>query len=443
MLKVQLIFRDLPVHIWPVEGPDADDIEGLYKLDRRAQIWRYDPLQDTWEEVFRAPMVTGTTGTQVPRETGMRSMVVYQGINDQQPCLYVATWAVSRSPGALLLRSEDGLTYEPVSPYGIIEGLPVTATRVLIPFNGKLYTSPNGTRGYGKTFAINVSANPIVYETNDPGSGRWTPVSEPGFGDPGNEGVFMVCPFKDQLYAGTFNKRGYEIWRSECSGEPPYTWTRVLQQGGYRGPLNQVVTSMHVFKGALYIGSGIQNGGSDRVNNIGPAGSELIRINADDSWDLLVGDPRDTPDGKRRPLSTYTSGFGNVFNGYFWDMGSHDGWLYLGTMDSTIWINWFDLDHSPALAREFVNKVGVENLLAHEAGCDLWRSADGENWMPVTQVGFDNFYNLGVRKIISTPHGLALGVANVFGPRVAVKRDGQWQYEDNPRGGLEIWFGKS
>ena len=439
MVKIQTTFQDLPVHLWPVEGPD--DADGLYTLDRRAQIWRYDPREDSWEEVFRAPMVKGSMGADVARETGLRSMVVFQGTSDPEPRLYVATWAVSRSPGALLLRATDDGDFEPVSPYGIIEGLPVTATRVLIPFKGKLFTSPTGTRGHDKKFVINVSGNPVIYETADPATGKWTPVCEPGFGDPANQGVFMVCPFNGQLYAGTFNVQGFHVWRSDCEGIPPYHWVKVIDEGAYRGRVNQVVTSMIVFKDALYVGSGIQNGGCDRVNNVGPAGSELIRILPDDSWDLVVGDQRDTPNGRKLPLSGFVAGFGNIFNGYFWDMGVHDDWLYLGTMDSTIWVRWLRMDAYPEHARKLVNRIGVENILANEAGCDLWRSADGENWVPVTRVGFDNHYNLGVRKLISTPYGLFVAVANVFGPRVAVEQDGEWRYTDNPRGGLEVWLG--
>ena len=441
MVKIQTTFQKLPVYMWPVEGPD--DADGLYRLDRRAQIWRYDLRNDSWDEVFRAPMVESVRGDGelVARETGLRTMVVYQGESDSEPSLYVATWAVSRSPGALLLRSIDGNTFEPVSPYGIIEGLPVTATRVLVPFKGKLYTSPTGTRGHDKKFVINVSGNPVIYETADPATGKWTAVSEPGFGDPDNQGVFMVCPFNNQLYAGTFNLEGYEVWRSDCEGTPPYNWVKVVDKGAHRGPLNQIVTSMKEFKGALYVGGGIQNGGCDHVHNIGPAGSELIRIHPDDSWDLIVGDPRDTSEGRKHPLSGFVSGYGNMFNGYFWDMNVHDGWLYLGTMDSTIWVRWLRMDAYPDHANKLINKIGVENILENEAGCDLWRSADGENWIPVTRVGFDNRYNLGVRKIISTPHGLFIATANVFGPRVAVVEDGEWKYVDNPRGGLEIWFG--
>lgn len=440
MVKIQRIFTDMPVEMWPVEGPD--DAKGLYTLDRRAQIWRYEPHTYAWQEVQRAPMVPSIMDEgEVARETGLRTMAVFQGESDDEPVLYVATWAVSRSPGSLILRSVDGENFAPASDYGIIKDKNVTATRILVPFKGRLFTSPTGTRGLDVKFMINVSGLPVIFESRDPVKSDWVASCEPGFGDPANEGVFMLCPFNDQLYAGTFNCKGFELWRSDCEGNPPYKWTRVIEHGAYRGPLNQIVGSMTVFKGALYVGSAIQNGGFDRTNDIGPAGSELIRVFPDDSWELLVGTPRDTPDGPKNPLGGLPPGYGNLFNGYFWVMAVHDGWIYVGTMDSTIWVRWLKLDTYPPHARRLVEGVGVEQIVANEAGADLWRSADGENWMPVSRIGFDNEYNLGIRNLVSTPHGLFVAVANPFGPRVAVNRGGEWQYVDNPRGGLEIWQG--
>jgi hypothetical protein len=74
-------------------------------------------------------------------------------------------------------------------------------------------------------------------------------------------------------------------------------------------------------------------------------------------------------------------------------------------------------------------------------GCEVWRSHDGENWLPVTKRGFDNPYNVGIRNFVSTPHGLFIGTANPYGPRIAVPGDSGWEYVDNPRGGLEVWLG--
>ncbi|MCG6873079.1 MAG: hypothetical protein LJE84_12375 [Gammaproteobacteria bacterium] len=441
MVKIQAIFKNLPVDCWPVEGPD--DPDGLYReLDRRAQIWCFDPKVGEFREIMRAPMVMGSQGEEVARETGHRRMVVFQGESDPAPALYVATWAVGRSPGPLLLRSEDGESFEPCSPYGILEGLPITATRVLAAFKDRLFTSPTGTRGHGVKFVINVSGNPIIYETRDPRRGKWVASCEPGFGETGNAGVFQLCSWRDQLYAGTINNEGFQLWRSDCEGEPPYQWEKVLERGAARGALNQAVVSMHVFRDALYIGTGIQNGGYDLTNDIGPAGAELLRLNRDDSWDLVMGDSRDADDGSHRvPLSGFSAGFGNLFNGYVWSLQEHDGWLYLGTMDSTIWLRYLRPVAYTEQTRAVVEGVGAERIVENEAGCDLWRSADGENWLPVTKVGFDNVYNFGIRNMVSSSEGLFVATANPFGPRVAVRKGDGWTYQDNDRGGLEIWRG--
>jgi hypothetical protein len=76
-------------------------------------------------------------------------------------------------------------------------------------------------------------------------------------------------------------------------------------------------------------------------------------------------------------------------------------------------------------------------------GCELWRSTDGDNWVPMTRNGFNNRFNLGVRTLISTPRGLFVGTANPFGSHVAVRGPGGWRYEENPRGGVEVWLGST
>jgi hypothetical protein len=194
------------------------------------------------------------------------------------------------------------------------------------------------------------------------------------------------------------------------------------------------------FKGALYIGTGIQGGGFDRVNNVGPAAAEVLRVNSDDTWDVIVGD-RD--DADREPLSGLRAGYGQFFNGYMWAMTEHDGWLYVGSYDWTVTLKWATLADAPERVRKIVSIVGADKMIAAEGGADLWRSADGENWVPVDRRGFDNPYNWGIRNLLSTPMGLWVGTANVFGPRVAVKdAAGAWGYVDNPDGGLEVWLGQ-
>jgi hypothetical protein len=247
--------------------------------------------------------------------------------------------------------------------------------------------------------------------------------------------------FEDYLYVGTFNLEGYQVWRTTAEGEPPYHWEKVIEQGAYRGPHNQCVLSMCPFKGYLYIGSAIQGGGVDRQHKIGPAPPELIRLKVNGQWDLLVGEARETPDGYKQPLSGYLPGFDNFFCGYFWRMCEHDGWLYLSTFDWSGVLGYAQRHNWPQPFTNLVNDLGTQFIMDNHAGFDLYRSYDGENWVPVTTSGMGNPYNLGLRTMVSTPKGLFLGTANPFGPKV-IPLHGD-RYIPNPRGGCEVFCGVS
>jgi hypothetical protein len=425
-----LMKRRLPIAMqpWPVECPDDP-----FDLDLRAEIWRYDLIHDLWKRVYKAPLITGSHGKAIPREIAYRGMLVYHSLAHEKPALYVSTWSPARGPGPLLLCSEDGENFRQTCEPGLI-GLPVTTIRSMIQFKERLYTTPAGTRGGNP----NVSAHSVVYESREPSTGSWCPVSEFGFGDTRNKTIFEMAAFENHLYAGTFNLEGFQIWRTTAEGEPPYRWEKVIEQGAYRGGLNQCVLSMYPFKGALYVGSGIQGGGVDRKNKVGPAPPELIRIFPDGRWDLLVGEARHTPEGYKEPLSGYLAGFDNFFNGYFWRMCEHEQWLYLSTFDWSCALPYAHRGSWPEPFTHIIEKVGNAFVMENLAGFDLYRSFDGENWVPVTTNGMHNPYNLGLRTMISTPSGMFLGSANPFGPKILPLNEKR--YVHNPRGGCEVFF---
>lgn len=415
---------------WPVPCPDD-----VYTLDMRAQIWRLDPATGRWEHVHSSPLVEGTNGRSVPRDIGYRKMLVFQGPEDDAPALYVCSMSWLEAPGSYFLRSTDGVRFEPVSTAGLADPS-ASSFRAVVEFDGRLFTSPAGE---GRAF---YSARaPVVLESRNPATGRWTPVSQPGFGDPDNTAIVDLAVLGDSMYAGTLNPRtGFQVWKTNARGKPPYRWKQVIQAGAYRGNLNEGILTFRVFGDALYAGGHISMGGHDRKHFVGPGAAELIRIHPDDSWDLLVGDPRQTPEGFKHPLSDMSAGFDNPFCGYLWSMAVHDGWLYAGTFDSSVFAYYAHLSRMPLYRRMRLVRFGVENAVRKLGGCELWRSRDGEGWEPVTRNGFGNRYNYGVRTMVSTPHGLFLGTANPFGPQVAqrTQADG-WEYVDNPRGGLEVW----
>ena len=438
LLKFAMPF--VKIDTWPVECLHRNFTPEFEWNAARGEIWRYNPRSDQWQRLYQSPMVEEEDGTIYSRDLGYRSMVVFQGESDPEPALYVATWSRSRSQGPEILRCIDGMTFETTPrPHFRSQSIEVilNAIRVLIPYKGKLYTAPTGSAGKG---FVNISWVSLVYESSDPAKGFWRSVNDPGFDEPPNVGcVYDMEVFGDYLYVATGGLYGFQLWRTLGEGEPPYQWERIISNGAGRGALNQGIVSMRTFNGSLYVGTGIQNGGYDHRFQVGPAAAEVLRFHLDNSWDIVVGNARD---GKR-PLSGLTAGFGNYFCGYIWRMGIHNGWLYVGTMDWGIILRFTNLEEKPRRISHILARAGVEDFLDCYGGCELWRTCDGENWLPVTRTGFGNAYNYGIRSIVSTPYGLFISTANPFGPRVAVRvsQEWEWRYEDNPDGGLEVWHG--
>jgi ubiquinone/menaquinone biosynthesis C-methylase UbiE len=437
LIKMRAPF-EMPLAHWPVRVP-----KNQRELDQRAQVWRLDPRAGTWERVFVSPTVTRPDGSEVPVSIGFRTVVEFQGASDPAPALYMPTFAHSQlGTGSIMIRSPDGVHFELLDEMTLPErGWVFRSFRAVVPFKGRLFAAPTMGKVPGMP---NVAGVAVVLVSSDPARGGWSLANDVNFGDPSNEGVFEMGVFDGHLYAGTANiAHGYQLWKTDAEGEPPFHWTRVLERGAYRGKLSQGPVKMLAFNGELYLTSAVQNGGYDRMNNVGPAAAELIRLRPDDSWDLLVGEPRPTPSGLKAPLSGYGPGFGNAAAGYFWQLCEHDGWLYLSTFDSTVLVAFQEPEEMADAVRAVLDRTTVDWAQRFLGGFDLWRSADGVNWFPVSVNGLGNPFAMGIRTMRSTEHGLFLGVTNPFGPDVAVRRAGGWRYEPNPMGGLEIWLGRA
>lgn len=427
--------KDVSLDAWPVEIKHKVYSREFETTRARAEIWRMNPADGDWKRVYQAPMVHGVDGTWMSRDLGYRAMAVFQGASDPEPVLYVSAWSRSRGYGIQVLRSSDGENFEPAGPPGL-GGLDCTSTRSLVPFKNMLFTSPTGATG-GRQNASGIAA---VLVSRDPAKGDWVHANRRGFGDLTNIGVFEMLATDDYLYAGTANLAyGYQLWRTKAEGDPPFEWEQVLKDGAGRGRTSQGVVSMEEFNDCIFVGSGVQKGGIDKANKIGPVGPELVRLDPrSGKHDVIVGNKR-TPEG---PLSGMLPGFNNVFAGSIYKQGVHGGWLYAGTQDWMVFLLFRDLKKLDSPAARMLRRMDLEDFVEAWGGYDLWRTRDGENWTPVTRSGFENPYNHGVRNILSTPHGVYIGSQNQFGPRSAFRtKEGEWEYRHNPRGGTEIWFG--
>jgi hypothetical protein len=349
-------------------------------------------------------------------DSGYRTMQVLTE-SDGTEALYIGTFTTTRvpQPPARILRTTDGLNFEEV-PLSFPNRTDTRSFRSFTLFNNRFYA-----------LALGDDFETLVIETDDPRSGEFRGLEGPGY-DP-DFVPFDLEPFAGFLYIGAFTPDGFELMKTRANGRPPYTFHRVLTQGAYRGSENQSVLSMGVFKNHLYVGSGIYYGSLTLIEDFKPAAAEVLRVAADDSWEIICGDERATPDGYKVPLSGRRPGFGNPFNGYVWQLVEHNGVLYAGTLDTAIFAQYAegldaselqdlgDLADYPRVV-EAINQLGLDEVAdvisAVEGGFDLYATTDGLNWRNVSRVGLGDGYSMGVRTLRSTPLGLFVGTDNPF-----------------------------
>ena len=389
------IFPFLP---YPPRDPDRDFdcTENPLDLPVQAEIWCYTPETETWERVYQSPKDTPIPkdpAKLVARDVGFRGMTVFTE-PDGTEALYVLgvnsrAWTGTEDeevPCPRILRTTDGVNFEAIPPDPAlppcVEGYDgdVAGYRSTAIYKGRLFITVGTSGGSG-----------VLLESDNPSAGKdsFRPVTPDGML------VWEVIPFNGYLYVGTIDiKEGYGIYKTTAEGEPPYEFIPVVTQGGYlpKHP-SMAVVSMFVFKNRLYAGT-------DKP-------VELIRINPDDTWDLIVGKPRATPDGMKVPLSGFDSGFDWPLNRHLWRMQEHEGVLYAGTFDQSTWLRNFPI---------------IGKLVERKMGFDLYASLDGIHWTPITTNAFGDKFQWGLRTFASTPHGLFFGTYN-FG------------------GGLQIWKG--
>lgn len=372
---------------WIKATTGCPDANNYLNLDMRAEIWAYTPRTHAWRQVYRSPLVNTTANgevVRVARDAGYRSMAVYTDKHGVT-ALYVGTTGFGDL--AHLLRSVDGVHFKSVGPAGLKMG--ATTIRALTPYAGHLFLAPIAGTGLISLLKANS-----IYMSDDPAAGTWTAASYIAFLDSANQQLDDLAVFNGQLYAATSNRRGFQLWRANAVGKPPYKWTAVLVNGADRGSASPVVTAMAVFHHTLYVGSASETIGFSSNNVLG---CELIAVHPNDSWDLIVGDRRQTDEGPKAPLSGLSAGFGNHDNSYLWQLAVHDGRLYAGTYSAGVF----------ALGQPGARRAGA-------AGFGLWSTGNGRRWSPLTTTGFGNPYNYGVRALLDTPVGLFLGTANPF-----------------------------
>jgi hypothetical protein len=392
-----------------------------------AQVVVFNPESGEWALAYESPIVEGRDGKARARDRSVRAALVCQTAADSKPVLYLGVGSLERN--VVFLRSEDGLSYTecPGSGFNIDGDLP--SVRTMVCHEGRLFCTPTGKNYTRGIYDDNMTDHPIVFETRDPMSGEWTATNEPGFGDPENKSINEMAIFNDHLYAGTLNPRfGYQVWRAELRGKPPYRWRQVIANGAWGGAGYSIPPAMVVFNGALYVSGAIQRQGKEGLHRFGPFPGEMIRIWPDDSWELVTGAPRFTPHGFKRPITGLEGGLGDRYTHAFWRTAIFDNTLYVGTAEWR-WAPTY-LSDRPDLSPAQESRLRADTNAYVPGSFAVWRTRDGESWEAVTRTGFTDSsrHNYGIREMISTPHGLFVAPTATLGGIAG--------------GGLELWWGR-
>jgi hypothetical protein len=411
--------------IYPPPGGACPDDPA--QLGTGAEIWRYTPQTKTWQMMYQAPRTIpiGNDENGNPAfcatAIGFRGMTVYTE-SDGTKALYVGgvsgnsiyyslpQFAGNLFPPPIILRSTDGVNFVPIPEDpgtfmgNLVSGNPdiqVASIRSLVAANGQMFAAVTNFRGEGFMIA---SPNPSQ------GDNAWQRVS-PTPAVP-NFAVWILANYNNMLYVGTGDRQndlGYGVYfTSNGPGDPtPYQFTPVIMDGGWQPDENlrsPTTLTMHVWNDPA---DGVQHlmCGTDRK-------IEIVRVNPDNSWDLVMGQPRSTPDGWKAPLSGIGYYFDNDFNGHIWQM-QDETWNPLPTQTNTtnLGLHATTWDWSILLRQSSLTAQPTTG----DEGFDHFYSPDATHWYIVSKDGMGDGLNMGGRSGIFTPFGLFWGTARVTG----------------------------
>jgi hypothetical protein len=337
---------------------------GSGSLLASCEVWSYDGV--TWSSlVGNTPGSLLPAGFGSPNNSFAWSMAVYGGE------LVVGTGNINGCEvwsynGVLWTQLAGGLPGSPIGPgFGSATNPDAYAMAV---YDGNLYVGTrNGFTGC-EVWSFNGTSWTQVVGQSPPG----TPGTGPGFGNAANESIESLAAFGSDLYAGTRNLNGCEVWDFNGS-----TWTQLVgtQPGaisgsGFGNAANISCKSLAAYAGELYAGTdngfagcevwslgvtgwtqvvgqsppgtpGTGPGFGDAANltaqtlivfsghlyagtRYGGGGCEVWRYDGS-SWVMLVGGAGATPN---------SAGFGNANNDTAWSAAVYDLGLYWGTLNT-------------------------------------------------------------------------------------------------------------
>ena len=274
--------------------------------------------------------------------------------------------------GGTVWRTKDGKRWTRVSEPGF--GTQTNyMTAYLFVFQDKLYAGIGCPEWHNLSGTWDDSCGVgMVYRSAD--GKKWEAVDTAGFGDKDNEYVPIFAEFQGMLYAGTYNPKGPQIWRSQ-TGDPG-TWQKVISSS-----TNNDSAGLIVFKNQLYA----------IFSTLGMTSPMTV-------WHTVDGVKWEQVEFSENTCS-FPGGFSVYKDALFIGMlncstGSEIWW----TEDGKVWkVTGQNGFNTPGLAMVTTLGVYQDNLVAlavdMHTGMEVWESADGQQWKQVNQDAFGSLHS--------------------------------------------------
>ncbi len=379
--------------------------------DNLPEIWRYKKDGTLpWNRVYKAKPGSGITG--------FRFMISDRPAGGS-PCLFIASFGLQ----VKILKSTNGCNWFEM-PYAALSG---TSSRAMIVIKNKLYVATVDD--------INLNDIPLLYSSKDPEYYPWedridasNPLFDPSKNPKG--AITNMALFNNKLYVATSTGDGAEVWRTNSEEPKLNDWTLIVDKG-FGDSANKYVLSVGVFKGHLYVSGTKELPLAWAI----PFGCDIIRIDKNDNWQLVVGGhpliPSIPSKGVRgESISCLGSGFNNPFNVYAWQIQEYKGELLISTFDDSS-------NMEVILGILLGNRAAIEIIIGASAtaiiigvyeavvrilakikypiGFDLYVSKDGRSFRSIVKRGLKNPNNYGGRILfVDNEEELYLGTANPF-----------------------------
>lgn len=210
----------------------------------------------------------------------------------------------NHSNGCLVIKTTDGTNWEPASLPGFGKTRN-TSGRGLAAYKGYLYVGTENRFQGAEIWRRAIDSNGEFVGNDD--ENDWELVVEKGVDERKNIWFSDFEVFNDgtdeYLYAGTFNTRGANLWRT-VDGT---TWTNVFSEGGGNSN-DEAIMKIAVYEGLMYLGTS----------------------NISDGATLLVSS--DSTATSFQPI--ITGGAGNTDNTFVWYITPYAGRLYVSYLHS-------------------------------------------------------------------------------------------------------------